>query len=359
MYKRQVLDGIRGEIPPLGIVVHAAGVLADAILLRTGPEALDAAFAPKIAGAWNLHEATRGMPLSAFVLLSSAAALLGSPGQAAYAAANSFLDALARHRRAEGLPATSLAFGPWAGEGMARDAARSMSGRPGPVKPLVPARALDAFEEAVAAGSSLPPEICVLDADWGAISRDTPRAQVPALLRGLVAAGEKREEPARLRTELERLAPEERAARLGLAVREEVARILGLSPAEVDPGRGFADSGMDSLLAVDLKNVLQARLGISLAPTVAINHPTVEALSQHLLEALFPPSAGGVEASRMALPSAAATTGDEPIAIVGIGCRFPSGSGPDLEGPEAFWRFLERGGDAVTEVPASRWDPAA
>ncbi len=355
----RILEEIRAGAPPLDMVVHAAGALADAVLLRTGPEALAAAFAPKVAGAWNLHEATQTTGLSRFVLLSSAAAVLGSPGQAAYAAANAFLDGLARSRREEGLPATSLAFGPWAGEGMARDLSRV---RPGPVTPLEPARALDAFEEVLAAGNQLPPDLSVLDADWASLSRETslasgPVSRLPSILRGL-AGGESREKGSPLPEELGRLDGASRAARLGDIVRKEVARVLGLAPGEVDARRGFADSGMDSLLAIDLKNALQALLGIPLAPTVAINHPTVETLATHLDGILFPEGTGAPVPSGQAVLPAEAPRGDDPIAVVGIGCRFPSGSGPDLEGPGAFWEFLAEGGDAVSEVPKERWDPA-
>ncbi|MEU4230027.1 type I polyketide synthase [Nonomuraea sp. NPDC026600] len=265
---------------PLTAVVHAAGVSDDALVESLTPDRLDTVLRAKAEAAWNLHELTRDHELAAFVMFSSAAGVLGSPGQANYAAANQFLDALARHRRAAGLPATSLAWGLWAeasgiSEGLsAADYARiAQLG----IRPLATAEALALFDAVLADGRATAVPV-KLDPDAG---------RAHPLLRGFSPAAARRAErpPAPL---LERLAalPDAEAADLLLdLVRRYVASVLGHSDTgEIDPDRQFKELGFDSLTSVDLRNRLRAEIGLDLPATLVFDYPTPEALAGHLRE---------------------------------------------------------------------------
>ncbi|MEV5508665.1 type I polyketide synthase [Streptomyces orinoci] len=273
----------------LTAVVHAAGVLDDGVLEALTPERLDAVLRPKADAAWNLHRATEGLPLSHFVLFSSAAGLLGNPGQANYAAANAFLDALAHHRNALGLPALSLAWGPWGGpDGMA--AART--DRPGRaaddvLRAMAPDHALALFDTAL--GIDAP----VLAPLLLAPPRPTaPPGGIPPLLHTLLpparpAAHSGSAMPAARRQGLDALpGPERRAALLEL-VREETAEVLAHPDASaVPPDRPFAELGLDSLTGVLLRNRLSARTGLSLGAAAVFDLPSPRDLADHLYQVL-------------------------------------------------------------------------
>ncbi|MEU2223392.1 SDR family NAD(P)-dependent oxidoreductase [Streptomyces sp. NPDC018347] len=284
-------------------VVHAAGVVDNGVLAGLDADRIDRVLRPKTDAAWNLHELTRDTDLSAFVLLSSAAGLLVGGGQANYAAANTFLDGLAAHRRSLGLPAVSLAYGLWSGTGgmsAGIDAADLERLRRLGLPPLTPAQGLRAFDSGL--GGEDPVVVPVrLDA---AALRARPDG-VPALLRGLVR-------PARRRTEAaagasagswrDRLAPLADPARdraLLELVRTHVAAVLGHpSPESVDPGRAFQEMGFDSLAAVELRNLLAAATGLTLPATLVFDQPTPTALAAHLKAALVP---GPADRTRTAL----------------------------------------------------------
>jgi acyl transferase domain-containing protein len=344
----RALATIEATAPPVRGVIHAAGVLEDGVLLRQDRDRCARVFAPKVDGAWNLHVLTRGRDLDLFVLFSSSAALLGSPGQGGYAAANAFLDALAAGRRAAGLPGLSVAWSAWDGGGMAAD-------RPVPgVRPLAAGEALAALGTLLAAGERAPAHAALLALDWDLLLAEVP-GRVPGLLTELGAA-ERPGAIARVRRGLrEELAGgplAERTGRLRAFLRAELGAVLGLAAGQaVPPDEGFFDLGMDSLMALELRNRLQTALGgESLPSTLAFDYPTLDRLTRHLAE-------------RLGLGTAAATAGtppgalaaDEPIAIVGLGCRFPGGA----DSPEAFWRLLRDGVDAIVKVPRERWDADA
>lgn len=278
--------------PDLTTVVHTAGVLDDGVLEAMTPERLAAVLRPKADAAWHLHELTKDLPLSQFVLFSSAAGLLGNPGQANYAAANSFLDALARHRTALGLPALSLAWGPWADDdGMAARAGRVHGGA---VRAVSPAQALALFDAAL---GGLEPVLAPLPLDRSpaALPAGTP---VPPPLRGLLRPARPTASPAAVngvagevtepdgvagawRERLAALPPSERAPALVELVRAEVATVLGHAQVEaVD--RDFPELGLDSLMSVLLRNRLSLLAGIPLAATVAYDWPSAERLADHL-----------------------------------------------------------------------------
>ncbi|WP_439427363.1 type I polyketide synthase [Micromonospora sp. LA-10] len=292
---RAALSHVLAELPaehPLTAVVHAAGVVDDGVLESLTPHRLAAVFRPKVDAAWHLHELTRDADLSAFVLFSSLSGTLGAAGQANYAAANAFLDALAAHRRAAGLPAVSVAWGSWAGDGMAgRTADTARMARTG-LAPLHPKDGLALLDRAVGA-----------DADPVVAARlDVPlmrRAfgtydQVPPLLRGLVRlprprAGLASGQTEALRARLAALPAARRPRHLLDLVCEQVAAVLGhATPATVDAGQGFLDMGFDSLMAVELRKRLDAVTGLRLPSTVGFDYPTPRALAEHLLSRLLP-----------------------------------------------------------------------
>ncbi|MEU4618153.1 type I polyketide synthase [Streptomyces umbrinus] len=295
-----VLDSIPAD-RPLTAVVHTAGVLDDGIVTAQNAERLDRVLRPKADAAWNLHELTLEMPLSAFVLYSSAAATLGSAGQSGYAAANAYLDALAVWRRAEGLAAVSLAWGPW-DSGMAEtlnsvDSARLR--RIG-IAPLLPAEGLAALDAAVGGDTAM---ILPMRVDPTALGDRSTRDRIPEVLRSLAAparataltsgtnaANGVNEPDPRLQdtpTLAERLAGtsrSERTAVLADVLRTDIAAVLGHGDtAAIVFDRSFRELGFDSLSAVELRNRLTAATGLRLPATVVFDHPTPQALAAHLV----------------------------------------------------------------------------
>ncbi|MEV0430986.1 SDR family NAD(P)-dependent oxidoreductase, partial [Micromonospora sp. NPDC050495] len=323
---------------PLTAVFHTAGVVDDAPLHTLTGAQLDRVLAPKVAGAWHLHQATADLPHAAFVLYSSVAGTLGSAGQGNYAAANAYLDALAQHRAAQGRPGTSVAWGLWEREtGITRhlDARdRSRAARHG-VRPLTDAAGLALLDAALADGRPL---LVAADLD----ARSVPALR-PSRLRRSAATSTDATGPA---GRLAGLDAAGRARLLSRLVRTEVAAVLGHADADqVDPDRAFKDLGFDSLTAVDLRNRLTAATGLRLPATLIFDHPTAEALATHLLTRLAP--AGGPGVTRTVAGPAPA---DEPVAIVGMACRYPGG----VRNPDQLWDLVAGGIDAISEFPTNR-----
>ncbi|AWN25829.1 type I polyketide synthase [Streptomyces sp. NEAU-S7GS2] len=294
---RTALAGLLAGIPaahPLRAVVHAAGVLDDGVLTSLTPQRFDGVFRPKADAAWLLHELTADLALTHFVLFSSTATLLDGAGQANYAAANLFLEALARHRRTTGRPATALAWTLWdeadgmagrLGEAGLRRAARS--GFP----PLDPAEGLALFDAALATAETT---LVPLRID-PAVLRARPGG-VPALLAGVVRAPSRTAAQAgapapaadSLATRLAALSAEEQRRTLLGLVRAQVAEVLGYDrPEAVVSGRGFLELGLDSLAAVELRNRLTAATGETLSSTLVFDHPTPDAVAEHLATRLI------------------------------------------------------------------------
>jgi polyketide synthase 12/epothilone polyketide synthase D len=269
---------------PLRGVVHAAGVLDDGVLREQSEERFRRVLAPKIFGAWHLHELTRAMPLEVFCLVSSAASLLGPAGQGAYAAANAFLDGLARCRQEEGLPALSLSFGPWSMVGMAARlgaAEQARLVRQG-VKLLSPAQGLAALAEALDNGAA---HLAALGIESKALRAVAPN-DAPALLRGLLAepsAAAPAPASSDVLARLKEAKGERRAEILERELSVVAARILGLQKDQVPPDKPLRELGMDSLMAVELKNAISALTGQALSATVAFDHPSLRALAAHLI----------------------------------------------------------------------------
>ncbi|MFI7221478.1 type I polyketide synthase [Micromonospora maritima] len=340
------------EVPGrLAGVVHTAGVLDDGVVSAVSPDRLANVLAPKATAAWWLHEATRDLDLDLFVLFSSVAGVLGSPGQAAYAAANGVLDALAAYRRQDGLPAVSLAWGMWDTGGMAAsqsDVDRARSTRAG-LAAMSPEVGLELFDAALTAGrAALVPAVV----DVPAMRSQVVGGRVPSLLRVLLGPVTTRRQAGRgnWADRLAGLDPQEARDQVDALVRGLVAQVLGHGGADAVPAdRAFRELGFDSLTAVDLRNRVNAATGLRLPSTLVFDYPTPQILAGQVYAEL-----AGARADASAAPETAVTTGlDEPIAIVGMACRYPGG----VDNPDQLWELLAAGGDGISEFPADRgWD---
>jgi acyl transferase domain-containing protein/NAD(P)-dependent dehydrogenase (short-subunit alcohol dehydrogenase family)/acyl carrier protein len=272
----EAVESMIREIPQLRGVIHAAGILDDGVLLRQSVERFAKVLAPKVEGAWNLHVATLGMALDFFVCFSSLASLIGSPGQGSYAAGNAFLDALAHHRRAIGLSALSINWGPWADSGMAAETegSRRLSGQG--IGSLDPRQSLDLFVRLLGLDA---PQIGVAAIDW----RRFPGAQGPFFaecVSGAAASGAPAEYIA-LRSKVVAAAPAERLRLLIVHLQNEVGRILGRTVPPL-PDQGFMDLGVDSLMSIELRNCVQAAFGVSLSATLVFQYSTIRDLAEYI-----------------------------------------------------------------------------
>ncbi|MEV4616939.1 type I polyketide synthase, partial [Kitasatospora sp. NPDC049258] len=415
----------------LSAVVHAAGLGDSALISGLTPQQVDRVFAPKVDGAWHLHELTRELELDAFVMFSSAGGLVLTAGQGNYAAANVFLDALAEQRRAEGLPATSMAFGLWqVGAGLGeqlREVDRRRMANQG-VPPLSHEAGLALFAAALRTDRAT---VVPIRVDTAALRTRTGEA--PALLRGLVPAARRRTAaaaaaaPALVASDrFAGLTPEERRRVVLQLVRAQIAAVLGHSSAEaIEPERAFHELGFDSLAATELRNQLNTVTGLRLPATLAFDYPNALAVTECITEELAAAGPGtdtsadagagsgeaGIRAALQSIPTrrlrdaglmdvllelaevrvrpadlreeeseeegadgellraARAETArlreqnreldagrHEPIAIVGMACRYPGG----VTTPEQLWELVTSGADAVSAFPADRgWDLAA
>jgi acyl transferase domain-containing protein/acyl carrier protein len=301
----RLLEAIPADRPLVG-VVHAAGTLADATLSALTPQNLDSVLRPKADGAWNLHELTAGLPLHVFVLFSSVAGVLGNPGQGNYAAANAFLDALAVHRHTLGLPAISVAWGFWSGDGMASQltaADEARLARAG-IAALSQDQGLELFDAALRDGVPDGGTALAVASRWnlaGLRASAESGGDIPVLLRGLVRTRRASSggaatvpgvaTPGRvlLADHLAELSADDATDEVRRTVRAEVAAVLAHgSPDAIDADRTFSELGFDSLTAVELRNRLSALTGLPLASTLAFDHPTVTALAGYLLAELAP-----------------------------------------------------------------------
>ncbi|MGH3781380.1 MAG: SDR family NAD(P)-dependent oxidoreductase, partial [Pseudonocardiaceae bacterium] len=352
---REELAKVIAAIPtdaPLTAVIHTAGVVDDGVIESLTPERVDRVLRPKVDAAWYLHELTRNLDLSAFVLFSSAVGTFGSPGQGNYAAGNAFLDALARQRRAQGLPGLSLAWGLWATtSGITEDLtdtdrARMTRSR---VLALSTEQGLALFDAACAAGGTV-----MVPARFDLTGTQD---HVPSLLRGLARSSARRiaragDDDSRVwARRILGLLPTARKSAVLELVTSEVATVLGHTSAEsIGAGRSFKDLGFDSLAAVELRNRLNTVTGLRLPATLIFDHPTPAALAEYVLAT--------VTGSRVNLstPTSAPTNGDgDRIVIVGMACRYPGGVGS----PEDLWDLVARGRDGISGFPADRgWNLA-
>ncbi|WP_374102912.1 SDR family NAD(P)-dependent oxidoreductase [Rhodococcus sp. PvR099] len=320
----RLLDGLS-----VTAVVHAAGVLDDGVVGSLTPERVDTVLAPKVDAAWHLHELTLNRELRAFLLFSSASGVLGAPGQGSYAAANSFLDALATHRRANGLQATSLAWGLWSGSGMGKELGSTDRKRisESGVAQLEIGEGLALFDAGCSAAS---PVIVPANLQLPALSMDEPPAVFRLLVRKTTAQ------------------PTKVDADVTSVVREHLAHVLGHSSgASIDFDRAFTELGFDSLTAVDLRNRLAAATGFRLPATLVFDYPTPAALVEYIRTQHSAPMTTAPRAVE------STTSTDDPIVVVGMACRYPGG----VTSPGELWNVAARGRDRISEFPTDRgWD---
>ncbi|MBC9003424.1 type I polyketide synthase, partial [Micromonospora aurantiaca (nom. illeg.)] len=354
---RDALALLVDELPadqPLTGVVHAAGVLDDGVLPALTPERFDAVLRPKVDAAWHLHELTEKLDLAAFVLFSSAAGLFGGPGQANHAAANCFLDALAQHRRDRGLPALSLAWGPWVndtGDGRTGHVDEARMNRGGFV-PLGADEGMDLFSEALRFAE---PVVVPVNLDLALIGRHGPAA-VPPVLRSLVrpattgAVRAAERDPAEaLRETLAATAEADRDQVLSDLVRTHAAAVLGYaSIRSIDAERGFVELGFDSLTAVEFRNRLNAATGLRLPSTLIYDRPTTAALVEYLRGALLAERSTSAltvlgELNKLEHAMRAVASADTDRAAVGARLR-------ELL---SLWTYTESGADSAADEGAS------
>jgi len=328
------------SMPALKGLVHAAGVLDDGVLSELTPQRLERVLAPKLRGAWNLHQATLSLDLDFFILFSSVAGVLGSAGQGNYAAANSGLDALATLRGAQGLPALSLDWGPWqAGMGAALNATYRQRLTQEGLGILGLEEGMAALEDLLGAQGHR----VVMPVDWEVL-RLRGQGPVSPLVRELVPWKRTQESPVQAGPEgadIESLQD---------MVRGHAARALGVTPEALGWDRPLREFGLDSLMALELRNSLAQATRRNLPATLAFDHPTLREMAAFL-------AGPGVPAPTK-VPSPIRPAGlaePDDIALIGVGCRFPGG----IESPDSFWQALLEGRDAITEVPPDRWDVEA
>jgi NADPH:quinone reductase-like Zn-dependent oxidoreductase/thioesterase domain-containing protein/acyl carrier protein len=275
--------------PPLRGIIHAAGVLADGIMTEMTLEQLDRAMAPKVQGSWNLHVAMQGAPLDFFVLFSSVASVLGSPGQANYAAGNAYLDALAHARRAQGLPATAINWGPWAGSGMAAEAGRDTSVKSRGMGLIEPELGLELLGRLIRSNAA---QVAVMDAGWSDMLRMLGSRR-PSLLTKI--AEEVKESGGEATTGRvdhafrQQLIDANDATRTSLVqeyIRQELARIIGVDPSGLETDQPLSTFGLDSLLALELKNNLEGRLDFTLPMAKLMEGPSIASLATVTAELL-------------------------------------------------------------------------
>jgi acyl transferase domain-containing protein/acyl carrier protein len=295
-----VLDVARRRLPPLRGVVHAAGVLDDGILTQQTRERFETVMAPKVSGAWNLHCLTLDAELDFFVLFSSGASVLGSPGQANYVAANAFLDALAHHRRAGGLPAVSINWGAWAEVGLAtrEDRAQHLSNQ-GLVAftPEQGSRLLGRILELN------PVQVMAAAVDWSRLlgSYSSPLlSELAEEVEGSASPGPKRKGDGLTREKLQAAPYEERRPLVESFLVEQLAAVLRCSPAKVDLHQSLNRLGIDSLMAVELKTRVEADLETSVPVTMLLEGPSLSQLATQLLKGLDAPAAAADAPSTLA-----------------------------------------------------------
>ncbi|MEV7427890.1 type I polyketide synthase [Streptomyces sp. NPDC091212] len=353
---RADLAGLLAAVPaehPLTAVIHTAGILDDGVVAWLTPERLSAVLRPKVDAAWHLHDLTRHLDLAAFVLFSSISGVTGAAGQANYAAGNVFLDALARHRTAAGLPAQSLSWGAWTQStgmtGTLSEAEMQRIAASG-VPPLTVERGLALFDAADVCDAA---HLVAIGEVSGPVRIDGP---VPPVLRNLVKTTRRAAATAvggagtvtMLTRKLAELTGDDRLRFIVNLVRDEAAAVLGHASAKaVEADRNFHDLGFDSLTAVELRNRLSTATGLRLSATLVFDYPNPTDLAVHLLGLLLEDTAD------TAAPAADQVLDDDPIVIVGMACRLPGG----VRTPEDLWQLVLDGREGISDFPTDRgWD---
>jgi len=290
-----VLSEIDRSMPLLRGVIHSAGLLADAALLQQDWERYTRVLGPKVTGAWLLHDLTRELPLDFFVLFSSVAALLGSPGQSNHSAANTFMDVLAHYRKAHGLPALSINWGAWSeiGAGARHKVGERVSSQG--ISEIDPKRGLQALQKAMNSGLA---QLGVTPMDWSLFMKNRPQAAAAPFFREMAAEAQKlqqqtsaapvqvspaAEQEPELLEQLKQAAPNKRRPMITACVQNCASQTLGLAASVViDRRQPLSEMGLDSLMAVELRNTLGGAVGQSLPATLLFDYPTIDALADYL-----------------------------------------------------------------------------
>ena len=347
----QLFADINQELPALRGIFHLAGVVQQTALVDIDEEKWLSQTAAKTIGSLNLHNLTLELELDFFVLFSSASALLGLRNCGIYAAANSFLDGLAAMRRATGLPALSIEWGAWREAGMAQNAGidQTIAAKLG-IGSFSIAAGLNVLHQAGILEYST---LAVLPYKWQLYQElltNNQRNLIANLLvnevSGITVQNETTTALTQVNAAWQQMAEEQKVKELETIVQREVASVLGMASSSLDNQRGFNEQGMDSLMATQLRLRLQRLLGITLSSTIAFDYPTVNQLTEYLVNMLVKQGKSQAE-TRIATVEAK----DEPIAIIGAGCRLPGG----VRDLNSFWELLDGGIDAVTEIPVERW----
>jgi epothilone polyketide synthase D len=356
-----LIDEIRRGPLPLRGIFHAAGTATQTPISKLEARSIAEALQSKVDGTWVLDRLTRGVALDFFVCCSSIASVWGSRDLAAYAAANHFLDAFAHYRRASGLPALVVNWGPIEGSG-AVSGAQDVLARIG----LAMVAPDDAFRALDRLWAPRITQAVLARVDWPLFRQTYEARGRRPLLAELTQAVESpaagRAPAMSIRPALTRILQEPTSERRRELIVEHLLQAIQplLPPGgpAIDLQRGLFDLGMDSLGAIDLGRRLTAMLGIPVPTTVVFEHPTVEALAEHLVAVIsgFTPGAQGeavqpLSAAPRPTAKAARTAPEDGIAIVGMGCRFPG----NADDPDAFWDLLWRGADGTSEIPQERW----
>jgi NADPH:quinone reductase-like Zn-dependent oxidoreductase/thioesterase domain-containing protein/NAD(P)-dependent dehydrogenase (short-subunit alcohol dehydrogenase family)/acyl carrier protein len=317
------------DAPPLRGVIHAAGVLADGIITEMTLAQLDRAMAPKVQGAWNLHAAMQNSPLDFFILFSSVASVLGSPGQANYAAGNAMLDALAHARRAAGLAATAINWGPWADSGMAAEQGRGEAVKSRGMNLIPPEQGLELLGKLLSADV---PQVAVMDTHWPDMLRLLGSRRPPLLSdivrevqdadAGRATAGNRVDYAFR-----ERLLAETEAGQQALVrdyIRDELARIMGVAPDGLEADQPLSTFGLDSLLALELKNNLEGRLDFTLPMAKLMEGPSIASLAAETVRLVIGSKSSEADGERASATGEAAADSWTPlVALRGTGTRPP------------------------------------
>ncbi len=280
---RVLLEITDRSMPPLRGIVHAAAVLDDGILLQLNQERFKTVMAPKINGAWNLHALTLNTPLDFFVLFSSGASVLGSPGQGNYVAASAFLDALAHHRRALGLPALAINWGAWAEVGLAARPDRAKHLMDQGIVSFTPMQGMKLMERLLQQDAA---QVMAVSMDWTRLLS----LYSPPLLAALAEEMAKRPGPAMSKRAKDGLSrekllaaePGERQRLVEAFLTEQIARVLRCSPSKVDVHQPLNRLGIDSLMAVELKNRIEADLEVAVPVTALLQGPSLAQLAGQL-----------------------------------------------------------------------------
>jgi short-subunit dehydrogenase/acyl carrier protein len=282
-----LVEELKSGGAPLRGIVHAAGVLRNDDVKSVEVETIREVFRPKVKGAWILHDLTKALPLDLFVMFSSGASIWGSRGLVHYAAANQFLDSLAHYRRSLGLSATSINWGPWAEAGMASAEGQRVMEQMG-VSAFTSAEGSEALSHVLSTGAA---QVVAAKVDWrvfAPIYRAKARRHLLDELAPDVSAGAAQRGPGagELAARVAAALPGDRREVMLAALQDHAAAVLGLEDTRPDTRHGLTELGMDSLMAVELRNRLQHALGAQLAPTLAFDCPTLEAMATHLIEVL-------------------------------------------------------------------------